>query len=374
MVAATTTAVPPTGGISITSTPSGASVSIDGAVLGTTPFTLDRATAGTHAVLLRLPAYNDITASIEVTPGQTVSQQYRLIVVGKPAYIPSATAVPATPFTGIAYVPPTTTPPVTPASAIVPAPAPIPATSGIQGAKVVNSQNPVALQSKRNMSAPSFDKDFKSKISTSAKNDNGIWGIFADLPFVKLHRDMEWYVAMPGTTADVQVWTGKWGEHKQPFIHPYDYFVYLDDEQGAIISHAIPAPWNAQGTIKANQVFYHFGLTPGTCVYEIDVVTSDGFTIVHNPDDPANGWCNQNTNNYLGANAAYDDPMYDREQFFSGKYDITPQESLEGVTLYYMLSAGDLMEGHHASGHFFHLISSGARFNQDLTDYNPYKG
>lgn len=60
-----------TGSISVSSTPSGASISLDGANKGTTPTTLTGVAAGSHSLLLTKTGYNDYTTTIAVTVGQT---------------------------------------------------------------------------------------------------------------------------------------------------------------------------------------------------------------------------------------------------------------------------------------------------------------
>jgi hypothetical protein len=54
----------------VDSRPRGARVSIDGRLVGTTPFTLSAVTAGRHTVRLELEGYRPVTAPVTVTGGQ----------------------------------------------------------------------------------------------------------------------------------------------------------------------------------------------------------------------------------------------------------------------------------------------------------------
>jgi len=65
--------IPTTGSISITTTPTGASVYLDGVYKGITPFTLHSVSAGTHTVKLTLSGYEDYEESVRVYAGQTAS-------------------------------------------------------------------------------------------------------------------------------------------------------------------------------------------------------------------------------------------------------------------------------------------------------------
>lgn len=60
-----------TGALVISSKPAGATVSLDSAVVGTTPLTLDSVAAGTHTVELKMPGYLTSTTDIVVSSGQT---------------------------------------------------------------------------------------------------------------------------------------------------------------------------------------------------------------------------------------------------------------------------------------------------------------
>lgn len=60
-----------TGVLIVSSKPTGATVSLDSAVVGKTPLTLDSVAAGTHTVELKMPGYLTSTTDIIVTSGQT---------------------------------------------------------------------------------------------------------------------------------------------------------------------------------------------------------------------------------------------------------------------------------------------------------------
>lgn len=81
-----TTAIPtptPTtfayGALSVQSTPSGATVVIDGVSAGTTPYTIRTLSAGTHALVVSLSGYQDITDSVAIESGGLVTKNYRLV-------------------------------------------------------------------------------------------------------------------------------------------------------------------------------------------------------------------------------------------------------------------------------------------------------
>jgi hypothetical protein len=98
-----TTAVP-TGAITISSIPSGAQVIIDGAVQGTTPFTIRTLTVGSHTLLLTKAGYQDYPAGFTIAADQLNQQTYTLIP------ITTMTPVTTTPVTFRTVVPKTTTP------------------------------------------------------------------------------------------------------------------------------------------------------------------------------------------------------------------------------------------------------------------------
>jgi len=62
------------GPLSITSTPSGAQVILDGQPIGVTPLTLPDVSGGQHSIVLKMEGYNDYMANISVTgDGETVA-------------------------------------------------------------------------------------------------------------------------------------------------------------------------------------------------------------------------------------------------------------------------------------------------------------
>jgi hypothetical protein len=62
--------VPPgSGSLSVTTTPAGASVYVDGVQRGVSPTTIPGLAAGSHTVLLKLSGYQDLSAPVSVTAG-----------------------------------------------------------------------------------------------------------------------------------------------------------------------------------------------------------------------------------------------------------------------------------------------------------------
>ncbi len=75
-------AAPTTGSISCTTTPSGASVTIDGTLqTGITPITYTGIPTGDHTVLFKLSTYNDCTQYINVSAGLTTNATCTLVPV-----------------------------------------------------------------------------------------------------------------------------------------------------------------------------------------------------------------------------------------------------------------------------------------------------
>ncbi len=72
-ISATLTNQPVTGSISARSTPTGATILVDGINKGTTPATLTGISAGSHAIVLKKSGYTDYSTSVTVTAGQTAS-------------------------------------------------------------------------------------------------------------------------------------------------------------------------------------------------------------------------------------------------------------------------------------------------------------
>jgi hypothetical protein len=78
----TLVAVPPaTGSISVSSTPSGAGITVDGVAKGTTPATLTGITPGAHSIVFTLTGYQTLTQSVTVTAGQTAAATGTLVLV-----------------------------------------------------------------------------------------------------------------------------------------------------------------------------------------------------------------------------------------------------------------------------------------------------
>ena len=68
--AATTVAAATTGSVNVYSSPTGASILIDGTYCGTTPKTVNGVPAGNHILRLTLSGYNDYEGSIYIVAGQ----------------------------------------------------------------------------------------------------------------------------------------------------------------------------------------------------------------------------------------------------------------------------------------------------------------
>jgi hypothetical protein len=100
---------PQTGVITISSSPSGANVIVDGNAMGTTPFTTRTLTVGSHSLLLQMTGYLDHPATFTIQPDQLNQQSYTLSPV-QTTIIPQVTRVQTTV--------PVTTIPVTAATTI----------------------------------------------------------------------------------------------------------------------------------------------------------------------------------------------------------------------------------------------------------------
>ena len=88
-------AIPTTGSISVTSTPAGAEVSIDGTDTGkVTPFTADNIAPGDHVVSVTLSGYNPASTTITVAAGDTAVTDFQLVQVPRTGSI-SVTSAPA---------------------------------------------------------------------------------------------------------------------------------------------------------------------------------------------------------------------------------------------------------------------------------------
>jgi len=83
------TTLPVTGSLSVTTTPAGATVFIDGVQRGVSPTTIPGLAPGDHTLLLKLAGYEDLTAPVTITAGQT--QAYTT------ALSPAVTPLPALP-------------------------------------------------------------------------------------------------------------------------------------------------------------------------------------------------------------------------------------------------------------------------------------
>ena len=74
--------VPQTGSISVTSSPAGAEISLDGSDTGeVTPFTFTDVAAGGHTIDVSLAGYNTASKSVTFSAGSTVSVDFQLVVI-----------------------------------------------------------------------------------------------------------------------------------------------------------------------------------------------------------------------------------------------------------------------------------------------------
>jgi hypothetical protein len=91
----TLVAVPQTGSISVTSTPSGAEISLDGTDTGNvTPTTLNNLALGSHIVNVSLSGYTPASQTVTVTAGSTVDASFTLVAVPQTGSI-SVTSTPS---------------------------------------------------------------------------------------------------------------------------------------------------------------------------------------------------------------------------------------------------------------------------------------
>ena len=133
IVPVTTVTTAAMGAISLASVPSGATVSIDGSVMGTTPYTIRTLSAGTHSLILQLAGYQEYSATFTITAGGLNQQTYTLV--------PLTTVTTSPPGISVLTATMTTTPaPTTPAGAVVTATAPVPLPTPTPG------QTPVPVQ------------------------------------------------------------------------------------------------------------------------------------------------------------------------------------------------------------------------------------
>jgi hypothetical protein len=84
------------GSLSITTTPAGAAVYIDGMQRGVSPATIPGLTPGSHTVLLKLNGYQDLTTPVPIAAG--IINEFTTGLTPLPA---GATAVPITPAAGV---------------------------------------------------------------------------------------------------------------------------------------------------------------------------------------------------------------------------------------------------------------------------------
>jgi len=107
------TAVSAVGNISVSSTPSGATIYLDGLATGhTSTYTLEDVTSGSHTVLLKLSGYSDASQNVQVVDNQTSTVSATLTAVASapsisaitPAYGYNTGIVSITGLTGTGFV------------------------------------------------------------------------------------------------------------------------------------------------------------------------------------------------------------------------------------------------------------------------------
>ncbi len=83
------------GALQVTTTPAGASIFVDGLERGTSPATVSGLSVGSHTLLLKLGGYQDLSAPVTISAGQTQTYTGTLLPAntGQPA-LPTATRSP----------------------------------------------------------------------------------------------------------------------------------------------------------------------------------------------------------------------------------------------------------------------------------------
>jgi hypothetical protein len=81
-----------TGVLSVTTTPSGAIVMIDGIQRGISPATISGLSPGSHTILLKLEGYADLSSPVSIMAGQTQEYSTGLAPVSGPTQAPGPTA------------------------------------------------------------------------------------------------------------------------------------------------------------------------------------------------------------------------------------------------------------------------------------------
>jgi hypothetical protein len=91
------TTLPVTGSLSVTTTPAGATVFIDGVQRGVSPTTIPGLAPGDHTLLVKLNGYADLTAPVTITAGQARAYTTALSPAAIAANTPSKSAPTKTP-------------------------------------------------------------------------------------------------------------------------------------------------------------------------------------------------------------------------------------------------------------------------------------
>jgi hypothetical protein len=75
----------PTGSLSVATSPAGATIVIDGVQRGVSPATIPGLSAGSHTLLLKLNGYQDLSAPVTISAGQTQTYTTGLSPAGSAA-------------------------------------------------------------------------------------------------------------------------------------------------------------------------------------------------------------------------------------------------------------------------------------------------
>jgi PEGA domain len=86
-----------TGSLSVTTTPAGATILVDGVMRGASPATIPGIPAGSHTLLLKLDGYQDMSMPVTITAGKT--QEYSTAMIQAAASAPATSAAAETPVT-----------------------------------------------------------------------------------------------------------------------------------------------------------------------------------------------------------------------------------------------------------------------------------
>ncbi len=85
------TAAPGTGALSVTTTPAGAQVYLDGVLIGNSPTTSSGLAPGSHTLQMKMSGYQDLSVPVSITAGQTTQYSTSLIAAAAGTPAPVAT-------------------------------------------------------------------------------------------------------------------------------------------------------------------------------------------------------------------------------------------------------------------------------------------